>query len=371
MPFMTHPRRIAIIHDWLTGMRGGEKVLELLCELFPQADLFTLVHIPGAVSPIIERHSITTSHLQRIPGIAKYYRHLLPFMPSAMDQFDFAGYDLLISTSHCVAKGAKPPANVPHICYCHTPMRYIWDQYAQYFGPGRTSLLVRLLMRLVRPSLQRWDLQTLPRVSAFIANSQNVKERIRRIYQRDAKVIYPPVDYNFYALGERAPDAESPFYLIVSALAPYKRIDLAIDCFTKNRKNLVIVGEGQEHARLRKSSSSNIKFVGWRSNAELRSYFQHCKALIFPGEEDFGIVPVEAMAAGCPVIAYRKGGALETIIENKTGVFFDEQTSPALQHALDQFEMKTWDASAIRAHAQTFSLERCAQELAAAFEGFV
>jgi hypothetical protein len=206
----THPR-VALVHDWLTGMRGGEKVLEVLCDLFPQADVFTLVHIPGKVSRTIESHPIITSFLQRIPGAGRIYRYLLPLMPLAMERFDFSPYDLLISTSHCAAKAAKPRAGAHHICYCHTPMRYIWDQYDSYFGPGRASLPVRLVMKAIRPHLQNWDLATLPRVHEFIANSNNVRERIARIYRRESSVIYPPVDVEFYSANAEPPSpATSP-----------------------------------------------------------------------------------------------------------------------------------------------------------------
>ena len=243
MPVMKTSCRIALVHDWLTGMRGGEKVLEVLCELFPKADLFTLVHVPGKVSPIIESHRIITSPLQKFPNVGAYYRDLLPLMPWAMNQLDFSIYNLVISTSHCVAKAAKPAGGAQHVCYCHTPMRYIWDQYDSYFGPG-TRFMARAygMMKIIRPALQRWDVATVPRVQRFIANSKNVRERIQRLYHRDADVIYPPADVNFYSAspGLRATlsrrekglgvEAMIP-YLIVSALAPYKRVDVALEAF--------------------------------------------------------------------------------------------------------------------------------------------
>ncbi len=363
----TNPR-IALVHDWLTGMRGGEKVLEVLCELYPDADIFTLLHVPGKVSPTIESHRIITSPLQQMPGVASFYRKLLPLMPWAIEQLDFTGYDLLISTSHCVAKAAKPAPGAIHVCYCHTPMRYIWDQYDSYFGSGRASWSVRTAMSMARPKLQAWDLATLPRVNRFIANSKNVQERIQRIYKRESTVIYPPADVDFYALGrsEAEPPAV-PFYLIVSALAPYKRVDMAIAAFQKLGKKLVVIGEGQEAKALRRSAGPLIEFRGWQSNEQLREAYQTCKALIFPGEEDFGIVPVEAMAAGCPVIALRKGGALETVIDQHTGLFFDQPTVNSLAEALLRFETLAFDLSDIQEHSRGFSKARCKEAFNAFF----
>ena len=358
MPELNIHRRVALIHDWLTGMRGGEKVLEILCELFPTADIYTLVHIPGKVSRTIEYHRIITSFLQKIPGGSAFYRHLLPLMPQAIERFDFSGYDLLISTSHCVAKAAKPQDGARHVCYCHTPMRYIWDQYDSYFGPGRASVPVRFGMRTLRPFLQKWDLATLSRVHHFIANSENVRERIRRLYHREASVIYPPADVEFYSQG-RADRNTDPFYLIVSALAPYKRVEVALEAFRRLGKKLVIIGEGQESRVLRQKAGEHVQFLGWRSNEELRTYYQTARALIFPGEEDFGIVPVEAMAVGCPVIAFKKGGALETVVENKTGIFFDSSTAESLAEAVRRFESMRFDTAAIKEHARDFSRARC------------
>jgi len=364
-------RRIAIIQDWLTGMRGGEKVLEVLCDVFPRADIFTLVHLPGRLSPAIESHRIITSPLQKFPIIGAYYRNLLPLMPWAIEQLDFTGYDLLISNSHCVAKAARPPAGARHVCYCLTPMRYIWDQYNDYFGPGRASPAIRAAMALLRRSLQRWDLSTLSRVHEFITDCRNIQERVHRIYHRESPIIYPPADVDFYSgqppgtiAGRRTPD---DFYLIVSALAPYKRVDVATEAFRRLGRKLVVIGEGQESKALRERSGPHVEFLGWRSNEDLRRYYQACRGLIFPGEEDFGIVPVEAMAAGCPVIAYRKGGALETIEENRTGIFFDHQTPEALIEAVERFEKKSFDPAAISAHAQQFSRRHCEEAFRAYF----
>ncbi len=359
------PQRVAIIHDWLTGMRGGEKVLEVLCELFPAADLFTLLHVPGTVSPMIERHPIHTSFLQHLPQSQRYYRHLLPLMPIAMEGFDFSPYDLLISTSHCVAKMAKPRPGAHHVCYCHTPMRYIWDQYDSYFGPGRASWPVRVTMRLLRPALQRWDLTTLPRVHRFIANSKNVSERIQRIYHRESVVIYPPTDVDFFSQGTSHRRSDD-FYLLVSALAPYKRVELAIEALQHLGRRLIIIGDGQQRKALRQMAGDQVEFLGWGSSDDLRKHYAQARALLFPGEEDFGIVPVEAMAAGCPVIALRKGGALETVVENQTGIFFNEPTVKSLADAIQRFETMSFSSQTIRDRARLFDRQRCA----AAFQAY-
>jgi glycosyltransferase involved in cell wall biosynthesis len=364
---MARPK-VALIHDWLTGMRGGEKVLEVLCEIFPEADVYTLVHIPGQVSPMIERHKIYTSFLQKIPGAGENYRYFLPLMPRAIERFDFSSYDALISTSHCVAKAAIPGPHAKHWSYCHTPMRYIWDQYDQYFGPGRSNVVTRSVMRMIRPSLQKWDVATVPRVHHFLANSQNVRERIQRIYHRDAQVIYPPVDVEYYAQRNGASgETPPPFYLIVSALAPYKRIDLAVKAFNHLKKQLLIIGDGPEYERLRDLARPNIHFAGWLPKEQLRWHYAHCQALIFPGEEDFGIVPLEAMAAGRPVVAYRKGGALETVVEGKTGVFFDHQTPEDLLSALETIEPQHFDPDAIRRHTEAFSRPRFIEQVRQTF----
>ncbi len=361
-------KRVALIHDWCTGMRGGEKVLDVLCELFPTADLYTLVYSAGKLTPCIENRRIVTSPLQRLPGIERYYRHLLPLMPWAIEQFDFSAYDVLISTSHCVAKGARPKAGALHWCYCHTPMRYVWDQYDDYFSPGRASWFVRQAMGLLRPSLQRWDIHTTSRVHHFIANSKNVQERIQRIYKRASKVIYPPADYSFYSFQDTLQQPSTqPFFLVVSALAPYKRVDLAIEVFNQSGRPLVIIGDGQENERLRAMAKPNIKFLGWLEPEQLRWHYQNCEALIFPGEEDFGIVPLEAMSAGRPVLAYGKGGALETVMEGKTGLFFASQTPNALSTLVNVFYKHSFDSTVIQAHASAFDREACKSQFRQTF----
>lgn len=348
--------KVALVHDWLTGQRGGEKVLEALTEIFPDADLFTLVHKQGSVSNQIENRKITTSFIQKLPHAVTRYQYYLPLMPLAIEQFDLSAYDLVISTSHCVAKGARKGPRAKHICYCFTPMRYIWDQYDQYFGPKQAALPVRLLMRVLRGGLQRWDASTAQRVDHFIADSQFVAGRIRRYYDRDATVIYPPCDTEFYRLPQNSANRTQAPYLVVSALVPYKNIELAVHAFNENGKPLKIVGKGPEKTRLEKMARPNIQFLGWQSNEEIRRLYQTSRALIFPGIEDFGIVPVEAMASGLPVIALGQGGAKETVKAEITGLFFDQQDVHGLNQAIHNFESKPWNAAQIRRHAESFSL---------------
>ena len=355
--------RVALVHDWLTGMRGGEKVLEVLCELYPDAHLYTLVHVPGTVSPTIERRPITPSFLQRLPAIDTQYRRYLPLMPLAVESIRLTGYDLVISSSHCVAKGVRIEDGALHICYCHTPMRYIWDLYQDYFGAGRSSVVVRTAMSLCAPHLRHWDVRTSDRVHHFIANSHHVRQRIQRHYGRDAAVIYPPVDTEHFS-GSGVP---GDYFLVAGAFAPYKRLDVAIHAFNVLGLPLKIVGTGQEEAALKQLARPNIEFLGWQSDAQLRDCYARCRALIFPAEEDFGIMPLEAMACGRPVIAYGRGGALETIVDGVTGLFFAEQTPDALREAMGRFVTmeSRFEPARIRRHAELFNRDRFAAELQA------
>lgn len=349
--------KVALIHDWLTGMRGGEKVLEILCEIFPQADLFTLLHVPGTVSRIIENRPIKTSFVQRLPLARKHYRSYLPLFPTAIEGFDFAGYDLIVSSSHCVAKGVIPPPGVPHICYIHTPMRYVWDMYNEYFGDCKG--LKGMAIRCFSHYLRMWDASSASRVDSFIANSEHTAKRVEKYYRRKADVIHPPVDCSRFEVSAKGPD---DYYLIVSAFAPYKRIDLAIETFNSLGLKLKIIGSGQDEKKLRAMARPNIEFAGKASEKEIQEAYARCRALIFPGEEDFGIVPLEAMASGRPVVAYGKGGALETIVplgaskEAPTGIFFKEQSEAALAEAVGTLEknIKAFDPASIRARALKF-----------------
>ncbi len=350
---MERPKRIAIVHEWFTGMRGGEKCVEALCELFPDATLFALVHVKGSVSSTIERMPLHTSFIQRLPFALKYYRHYLPLFPTAVEQLDASEFDLVISSSHCVAKGVQTSPRTLHICYCYTPMRYIWDLYDEYFSKDRAGLLTRIGMRMCVNYLRRWDVRTAKNPHYFIAISEHVRRRIKQYYDRPADVIYPPVDTGMFQMSHR----DNGYYLVVSALVPYKRVDLAIEAFNRTGTKLVIVGDGPEAARLHSLAKGNIEFVGWQSNERLKEFYGKCRALIFPGEEDFGIVPLEAMASGKPVIAYAKGGALETVIvapELRTGVLFNTQSAGSLIDAVHSFERTTYKPEDLRAHALTF-----------------
>jgi glycosyltransferase involved in cell wall biosynthesis len=355
--------KVALVHDWLTGMRGGEAVLEELCERYPEAPIFTLVHVRGSVSPIISSHPIVTSFVQGLPLSGRKYRSYLPLFPRAIEQFDLSGFDLVISTSHCVAKGIRPRPGALHLCYCHTPMRYVWDQYDQYWSPGLAPAWMRAAMALVAPRLRRWDVASASRVGFFAANSLNVARRIMRHYEREAEVIYPPVDTGAFRPAEGGP---GDYFLIVSAFVPYKRIDLAVEAFNRIGYPLKVVGSGAMESRLRAMARPNVEWLGWQDRTELAALYAGCRALIFPGEEDFGIVPVEAMAAGRPVIALGRGGALETVIPPRhpcgrapTGLLFREQSVEGLIEGILQFEKHEgdFDAARIREHALAFDRE--------------
>jgi glycosyltransferase involved in cell wall biosynthesis len=354
--------KIALVHDWLTGMRGGEKVLEVFCELLPGADIFTLVHVPGSVSRVIEERKITASVLNRFPLAGKKYRYYLPLMPWAVERLDLQAYDLVVSVSHCAAKGVRARMDAVHICCCLTPMRYIWDQYDEYFGPGSSaSLAARMAMRYFRPRLQAWDRKSSEKVAHFIAISNFVAERIRKLYGRESTVICPHADTDFFV---RSPAlGTGRYYLVVSAFAPYKKLDLAVRAFSKMRLPLKVVGTGQDEKKLKRLAGPTVQFVGWAKKETLRELYQDSKALIFPGVEDYGIVPLEAMACGRPVIALAAGGALETVVENRTGIFFHEPTEEALSSAVSRFERSVWDSGEIRRHAEQFSRDKYREKL--------
>ena len=343
--------RVALAHDWLTGMRGGERVLELLCQGFPKAHIYTLLHKQGSVSDAITQHPIHTSRVQSLPGSHRHYRYLLPLFPSAIERLRPTEADLVISTSHCVAKSIRPPSGAKHLCYCFTPMRYAWLFYEEYFG---TNPVKALLAKPILAHLRRWDRRTATRVSRFVAISQHVARRIETFYGREADVVYPPVDTDRCTPGN---GMREDFDLVVSALVPYKRVDLAVQAYTNMKRPLKIVGVGSGIDKLRGHAGPSVEFLGWQTDDEILTLYRTCRLLIFPGEEDFGIVPLEAQACGTPVVALRKGGALETVVENNTGCFFDEQTPDALTDAIQRASARSWDPSAIRSHAETFGTQ--------------
>ena len=351
----TGPRRVALVHDWLTGMRGGERALEAICDLFPDATRFTLLHVQGSVSGTIEARAIRTSFIQWLPRSHRYYRLLLPLFPVAVEQFDLDDFDLIISTSHCAAKSVVPPGRTPHLCYCFTPMRYAWDQFDAYFGPARVGAGVTRMFRWGLSAMARWDVATAGRVSRYVAISQYVAGRIRRYYNRGASVVYPPVDTALFRSSGKPPGAH---LLIVSALVPYKRIDLAIRACALAGAPLRIVGTGPELARLRDAAGPRVEFLGSLSDEQVRTAYQDAAAVLHPGIEDFGIVPVEAQACGRPVIALAQGGACETVIDGSTGVLVAEPTDTAFAAAIDRVRRGQFDATAIRQHAVRFSRER-------------
>lgn len=345
--------RVALVHDWLTGMRGGEKVLESFCRLFPEADIFTLFFQPEAVSEIISRRTITASWLDGLPASRRQYRWFLPLFPKAIESFDLRGYDLVISISHAVAKGVRP-AGARHVCYCETPMRYVWDFTGDYFGFGFGRRGKRWLLGLLRNRLRAWDLRSNHGVDDFLANSEHVRQRIARCYGREAEVIYPPVDTDFFSPG----GTPGNYFLVVSALEPYKRVDLAVESFARLKLPLLVAGRGTLERALRRISPANVEFLGWVTGERLRELYRGCRALIFPGLEDFGIVPVEAQACGRPVVAYGQGGALETVLDGRTGVFFPEQTAESLAAAVRRLEQLQLDPAEARRNGLRFSRQR-------------
>ncbi len=360
--------RLVLVHDWLTGLRGGEKCLESLCRRFPSAKLFTLLHARGSVPAAIERLRPRASWLNRLPGWPRYYRYLLPLMPLAA-RWPIPPCDLVVSFSHCVAKAARAPAGVPHVCYCFTPMRYAWHQESAYFGGGRG--LVSRLRALILARLREWDRSTSDRVTHFVAISRTVQDLIRECYGCESVVICPPVETEFYT-----PDAgvkREEFYLVASALAPYKRFEQAIQACAKLGRPLVVIGKGQAEAELRRLAGPGVAFLGYQSDEVIRDHLRRCKALLFPGEEDFGIVPVEAMACGAPVIALGRGGVAETVVgvgSGRTGVLYAEPTVDALVEAMREFESlpAPLDPATARLRALEFSRSRYEAELLAYLE---
>ena len=363
----TGGERVVLVHDWLTGMRGGEKCLEPACRRWPDAPLFTLLHTRGAVTPTIEARGPRTSALNRLPGVKRYYRYLLPAMPSAA-RWKIPACDLVLSFSHCVAKSAIPPPGVPHISYCFTPMRYAWHMRESYFRRGKLGRLKTAAVDLLLARIREWDRRTADRVTHFVAISRTVQQRIAECYNRPSVVICPPVDTEFYTPSP-TPIPRDDFYLVVSALAPYKRFDLAVEACNRLGRTLVVIGSGQDAARLKALAGPTVRFLGWQSDEVIRDHLRSCRALLYPGEEDFGIVPVEAQACGAPVIAFGRGGAAETVRPlgepDATGVFFDSQTVDALIDGIERFERVAngFDPNVARRYAWQYRQERYETEL--------
>jgi glycosyltransferase involved in cell wall biosynthesis len=371
--------KIAIVHDWLTGFRGGEKCLEVLCRAFPEASLHTLLRVRDTASPAIERMDIHTSFLQCFPGIRHYYRWCLPLMPAAVSRLRIPeDVDVVVSFSHAVAKSVHVPPGVPHICYCFTPMRYAWHRREDYFGKGRLRGMLpwNAARAAVLRGMRRWDRETSQGVTHFIAASKTVATRIVEAYYRSSRVIYPPVDTDFYT-----PDAgvkRDDFYLYVGALAPYKRVDLAVTACEQLGRRFVVIGSGPEARRLKRMAGRYTQFLGHRCDEEIRHYMRSAAALLFPANEDFGIVPVEAQACGTPVIAFGEGGATETVVSADaanypSGLFFEEQTPQSLFRAIRRFERMPgrFDPHVLRTLAERFSRPRFERELLRTIKGVV
>jgi glycosyltransferase involved in cell wall biosynthesis len=343
--------KIALVHDWLTGMRGGEKVLLSLVGIFPEAPIHTLLHVPGSVGGPIEDRTIHTSFVQRLPGAARHYRHYLPLFPAAAASLDLSSYDLVVSSSHCAAKGVRVRPDAVHLCYCHTPMRYVWDRYEDYFGPDRVSAPGRWAIGFFAEALRAWDIATAAGVDHFAANSQYVARRIGRYFGRSAQVIPPPVDTDFYTPGN---GAAGQYDLVVSALAPYKRIDMVLDVYRDTGRPLKIVGTGPEASRLLAQAPREVSFLGRVDDETLRELYRGCRALIMPGVEDFGIVPVEAMACGRPAVVCLEGGGSESVVAGETGLVFDRPTGSSLREAVDCLEGMRFNTRALRARAELY-----------------
>ena len=324
--------KVAIIHYWLVGMRGGERVLERLLHLFPEADIFTHVYDPAAVSDVIRRQQVRTTFIQKLPRATSLYQKYLPLMPMALEQLDLRGYDLVISSESGPAKGVIAPPDALHLCYCHSPMRYLWDHFADYRNSA--GFAARMTMPLVFPGLRQWDQSSAARVDRIVANSNFIRQRIRRTWRRDSVVVHPPVPVQEYALPQDTRD----FYLWVGQLTRYKRADLAVEAFNKLRLPLLMIGQGDLEPQLREIVGPNIVILPKLKFAELKKAYASCKALIFTAEEDFGIIPVEVNASGRPVIGYGRGGLLDSIIDGQTGLYFKEQEIDSLVDAVQRFE---------------------------------
>ena len=347
--------KVALVHDYLNQMGGAERVVMAFHEIFPDAPIYTSIYDPQRVDPAFQKMDIRTSFMQKFPLVTKHHQPYLPFYPFAMESLDLRGYDLVLSSSSAFAKGVITRPETMHICYCHTPMRWCWN-YDEYVEREQLGKIARSILPFFITGLRTWDQSSSMRVDHFIANSPVVAERIRKYYRRDAVVIPPPVDASRFSFDPTAQLED--YFLIVSRLIPYKRIDLAIEACNKLHLPLVIVGSGRDLERLKKMAGPTIRFLGRLSDKEVLYYYAHCRAFLFPGEEDFGITPLEAQASGRPVIAYGAGGALASVIDGVTGVFFKEQTVESLASILEAFDEHKFDPQTMRNHALEFDMPR-------------
>jgi len=350
--------KVALVCSYLNQYGGAERVLDVLHEMFPQAPIYTSIYAPEMMPEVYRTWDIRPSFLNRLPFIQSHHQPFLPLYPYAFESLDLDGYDLVLSNTSGFAHGVITHPGTTHICYCLTPARFLWS-YPAYAQRERLGRLSRALLPFLLTSLRTWDAQAADRVDDFVAISRAVQERIRKIYRRPSALIYPPVRTNDFAVSEEVDD----YYLIVSRLVPYKRIDLAVQAFNRLGRPLVIVGDGRDRAALERMAGPNVRFVGRVPDAERKHYLSHCRAFLFPGEEDFGIAPLEASASGRPVIAYAGGGALETIVEGVTGTFFHEPTPESLAEAVERFDPAACDPIAIRQHADRFGVARFKDEL--------
>ena len=373
LPDLLSKLRVAIVHYWFVTFRGGERVLEILADMFPQADIFTMVLDPKALPPSLRSRNFTTSFLQRVPGARRHYRKFLPLFPLALEQFKLDEYDLVISSESGAAKGVLTRPHTCHICYCHTPMRYVWDMYHQYRASAPGGALGRAFYSLAASYVRQWDFAAAARVDYYVASSHNAAFRIAKYYRREAEVIHPPVNISAFSLGTHPED----FYLVVSPLVAYKRVDLAISACNILKRQLVVIGEGERMRALKKMAGPTITFLGYQPDELVRGYYRRCRAFIFPSEEDIGLTPIEAQACGRPVIAFGRGGALETVVggfpansyapESSTGLFFAEPSAESLAEAIRFFESNEarFSPSFIRRHAERFDVPRFKAEMSA------
>lgn len=337
--------KIALVHDWLTNMAGSEQVVANFRGVYPEAPIYTTVYNPDKLDDVFKNADVRTSFLQNNKKAREKHQSFFPFMPMAFESFDLNEYDIVLSSSHSTAKGVITNPAAMHVCYCHSPMRYGWEFYYEY--TEEMGKIKKKLLKYFMNYMRVWDQVSSNRVDYFIANSANVSRRIWKHYRRESVVIHPPVRWNMFNISNE----DEPYFLILTRLVKYKRVDLAVKAFNELGLPLVIIGDGEEREKLQQMAKSNITFLGRQSDEAIKEYYSKCRAFIFPGEEDFGITPLEAMSSGRPVIAFGKGGALETVVENKTGIFFKEQTTESLVEAVKKFETVNFDKNEIRQHA--------------------